>query len=132
MKKFTLISSILFCCSINTYAAEFEFVAGDNTHETKICIAAVNDNTQVMVSKLKMMSIKTALRYRSMLNIIQCNGQFIGNFAKKYHAENTSAYLAKYTNKWNKKHQPNITIKDLTNAQGMNEEENIIVLARSN
>jgi hypothetical protein len=34
-----------------------------------------------------------------MLNIIECNGQFIGNFARKYQAENTSAYLAKYTNK---------------------------------
>jgi len=130
MKKFTLISLILFCCSINTYAAEF--VAGDNTHETKICMAAVNDNTQVMVSKLRMLSIKTALRYRSMINIIECNGQFIGNFTKKYHAENTSAYLAKYTNKRNKKRQSNITIKDLANEQGVNKEENIIVLVRSN
>jgi hypothetical protein len=67
-----------------------------------------------------------------MLNIIECNGQFIGNFARKYQAENTSAYLAKYTNKWNKKNQPNITTKDLANKQGINKEENIIVLVRSN
>ena len=135
MKTFTsfLISLILFCCSINTYAAEYEFIADDNKFTTKICMAAVTDNTEVMVSKLRMLSRRgTALRFRTFINTIKCNDQYIGHFAKTYNAQNTFAYLDQYTNKWNKNRQANITIKDLANEQGINKDENVLVLVSSN
>ena len=135
MKTFTsfLISLILFCCSINTYAAEYEFIADDNKFTTKICMAAVTDNTEVMVRKLRMLSRRgTALRFRTFINTIKCNDQYIGHFAKTYNAQNTFAYLDQYTNKWNKKHQANISIIDIVKEQGINKEKAIVVLVASN
>ena len=135
MKKLTSlsISIILLCCSINTYAGEFTFIANDNKSTTKICLAAVTDNTDVMISKLRMLSQRgTALSFRSFVNTIQCNNQYIGNFAKTYNAQNTFDYLDKYTNKWNKSRQSNITIRDFAKAQGNSMDQDIVVLVASN
>lgn len=56
MKNFTSLSVILVFCSINTYAREFTFIADDNKITTKICMAAATNNTDVMVSKIRMLS----------------------------------------------------------------------------
>ncbi|GAA0858369.1 hypothetical protein [Aliiglaciecola litoralis] len=131
MKKFTSLSVILLCTSISTYAAEYEFIAGDSSIETKTCIAAVTNDTEAMISNLKMLGRRgTSLSYRSFVNSFWCNDQYIGNFAKTYHAENSLAYLDKYTNKWNKKRQSNITIKDLA-SKPTSEEDTIVVLVSS-
>jgi hypothetical protein len=127
---FLLIS--LYFSSI-TYAAEFEFIADDNKRITKVCMAAVTDNTKVMISKLRMLSRGgTALSFRSFINSIECNNQYIGNFTKTYNAQNAFTYLNQYTNKRNKKRQANITITDIANEQGINQEKTIVVLVASN
>ena len=135
MKAFTSlsISLFLFCFSINTFAAEYEFVAQDNKSTTKICMAAVTDNTEVMISKIRMLSRRgTALNFRSFVNTLKCNDQYIGNFAKTYDAQNTFDYLNKYTNKSNKKRQASITIKDIAYNQAKDSEKTIVVLVGSN
>jgi hypothetical protein len=133
MKIFTSLLLILFCFSINTYAAEFKFVTGDNKSTTKACMAAVTDKTEVMISKLQMLSRRgTALSFRSFINTIKCNNQYIGNFALTYNAQNSFAYLDRYTNRSNKKRQANITIEDLANEQRKNMEKTIVVLVSSN
>ncbi len=133
MKIFTSLSLILFCCSVNTYAAEFKFVAGDNKSTTKICMAAATDNSKVMIRDLRILKQRgAALSFRSFINLLQCNNQYIGNFAKTYNAQNTFAYLDKYTNQRNKKRQANITIKKIANEQEINKEKAIVVLVGSN
>jgi hypothetical protein len=133
MKTFTSLLLILFCCSINSYAAEIKFIAEDNKSTTKICMAAVTNNTKVMIGNLRMLSLRgSALSYRTLINSIQCNKQYIGNFAKTYDAQNTFAYLDQFTNKRNKKRQTNITIKKVANEQGENNEKTIVVLVGSN
>lgn len=132
MKIFKSLSVILFCCSNSAYAAEYEFAAVDNTIETKICIAAVTDNTEVMISNLKKLSQRgTALAFRSFVNGFSCNKQYIGNFAKTYHAENSFAYLDKYTNKWNKKRQGSITVTDIASQQTLEDQGTVVVLVSS-
>jgi len=132
MKIFTSLSVILLCCSTSSYAAEYEFAAGDSKIETKICMAAVTDNTEVMISNLKKLSRRgTALPFASFINGFSCNKQYIGNFAKKYHAENSFAYLDKYTNNWNKKRQSTITVTDIASEQTLEREGTIVVLVSS-
>lgn len=133
MKILTALSIVLFCFSINTFAAEYEFIADDNKTETKICIAAATDNSAVMKSKLRKLSQRgTALSFRSFVNTIQCNDQFIANFALNYNAENTFEYLDKFTNKWNKKRQSTVTIQDIAHKHALDTDDTIIVFVRSN
>jgi hypothetical protein len=134
MKTFTSLSLsiILFSGSINTYAAEYKFIAGDNKMTTQICMAAVTDNTKVLISHLRKLSQRgTALSFRSFVNTIECNDQFIANFAKIYHAENAFSYLDRYTNKRNKNRQANITIKDIAKKKTLDKTDTLIVLVRS-
>ena len=131
MKNVTPLALILFCFSTGTLATDFKFVASDNKGTTQICIAAATDNTEVMISNLKKLSRRgTSLSYRTFINSIQCNNQFIGNFAKTYNAKNTSAYLDKHTNHWNKNGQSKITVEDIAKAQ--NSEQNMVVLVGGN
>ncbi len=132
MKVLTLLLVILFFCSFNTYANGFKFISDDNKITTKICIAAASDNTEVMISKIRMLSQRgTALSVRSFINTLRCNNQYIGNFARTYNAQSTFIYLDKYTNRDNKKRQSNITISDIAIAQEKNNEKNKIVLVSS-
>ena len=131
MKKVTPLASILFCFSTVTLATDFNFVASDNKSTTQVCLAAATDNTEVMISKLQKLSRRgTALSYRTFINSIQCNNQFIGNFAKTYNAKNTSAYLDQYTNQWNKNHQSKITVEEIAKAQ--NGERTMVVSVAGN
>ncbi len=133
MKILLALPIVLFCFSINTYAAEYQFVAVDNKSTTKVCMAAVTDNTEVMKSKLRMLSRRgTALTFRSFVNTIHCNEQFIANFALSYNAENTFEYLNKYTNKWNKKRQSKVTIKDIAYKHALDTADVIVVQVSSN
>ena len=134
MKSSTSISLslILFCFSINTFAAELRFVANDNKTTTQVCMAAVTDNTEVMIKKIRKLSRRgTALSFRTFVNSIKCNNQYIGNFAKIYNAQNTFAYLDQYTNNSNKKNQSNITIRNIANEQGINKQKTVVVLVAS-
>lgn len=132
MKIFKSLSVILMCCSSITYAAEFEFVAVDSSIETETCIAAVTDNTEVMISNLKKLSRRgTALSFRSFVNSFSCNQQYIGNFVKTYQAINSSAYLDKYTNEWSKKRHSSITVTDIASEHELKREGTVVVRVRS-
>ena len=133
MKTFISLSLILFCCSINTYADEFKFIAGDTKSTTKICIDAVTDKPEILANRLRKISRRgTALNLRTFINSLKCNNQYIGHFAKTYNAQKTFAYLDQFTNRMNKKHQANIIVKNLAKEQGINKAKTIVVLVSSN
>ena len=96
-------------------------------------MAAVRDNTELMKSKLRMLSRRgTALSFRAFVNTVSCNKQYIGNFALTYGAENTSDYLSRYTNQWNKKGQSKVTITEIANKQIVNKDEALVILVAGN
>lgn len=71
-------------------AAEFEFVASDNSTETQTCLYAVTDD----LSGLKR-TVRTGFdgNYKLMSHILKCNDQDINSFTAAYGAKNTSAFL---------------------------------------
>ena len=98
------LSLILFCVLINTFAAELRFVANNKKTTTQVCMAAVTDNTEVMINKIRRLSRRgTAPSFCTFVNSIKCNNQFIANFAKTYNAQTVFAYLDQCTNSSNKK-----------------------------
>ncbi|MFT6267255.1 MAG: hypothetical protein ACJAVV_000045 [Alphaproteobacteria bacterium] len=128
----TSISLVLFGCSLNIYASEFEFLVKDTSNTTKVCMAAVTDDAELMKRQIKRLSQNgTALSFRTVVNLIQCNKQYIGNFAKKYNAQDTFTYLDKYTNRKNKQRQANFVIKDIAYEQTKGKAKPIVVLVSS-
>ena len=114
--KLLILLPILLFCSINTYATEYQFVAGDRSLETKMCIAAVTNN----VKKLKrLIAFETYYGVKDIARAVFCNDLIIANFAYEYQANDTLAYLDRYTPKKEKRLRTRITIKDITaQAQG--------------
>ncbi|TKB47156.1 DUF3718 domain-containing protein [Thalassotalea mangrovi] len=74
------------------HAVDYEFVAADNSTETKACLYAVTDD----LSGLKLMASRGFDRnYKRMSLELKCNGQDINHFSHSYGAVETSAYLNK-------------------------------------
>ena len=112
----TSLTSVSFAGSMtDENANKFNFIANDNKRITKACVAAATDQTKVMRDNLRRESRnRSVLSFRTFVNLIKCNDEYIGNFARKYGAQNTFSYLDKYTNLKNRKRQPIITIKKLS------------------
>ncbi len=133
MKILTFLTLTLILCSTHTDASQVKFVAGDNKDATSVCIAAVTDDTEVLANDLKKLSRRgTALNFRSFVNSLYCNNQYIGNFAKSFGAINASNFLDQYTNSRNKRHQPKVTIIDMENALNTTVREPTIIYVTAN
>jgi hypothetical protein len=124
LKLFTLVPILLFY-SISTYAEQYEFVAADQSKETKMCVAAVtNDKT-----KLRRL-VSSDTRYvgvRDVAKTVVCNDVIIANFAYEYQANDTLDYLDRYTPRKYKRMRTSTTIKDITAKSS--EEPTVIMIA---
>ena len=99
-------------------------------HRIHLRILAVTDNTEDLIKRLRRLSQRgTALKLRAIINSLECNNQYIGNFAKTYNAQNTYTYLDRYTNRSNKKLESKITINDIAYEQGKEKQESMVVFA---
>lgn len=117
--------------SLPTLAERYEFIAGDATTETKICMAAVTDNKRGLkqaVKELKAVGIsmkREYLRMKIVANSLKCNDDYVANFANKYDASNTYQYLNRYTHP-SKRLNPTTSIKDIT-ARNESESSNKVI-----
>jgi hypothetical protein len=134
MKMLNLISAVVvlaFTGSSNA-AVNYQFVAADNSIDTKICLAAVTNDIKEL--RLNIMSsagtrgVHTGAR--KVARTLMCNDQIVANFAYQYHASKTFEYLDRYTPKKYKGKRPDVTIQDII-ASNANQEETTVVLVAS-
>ena len=119
--------------TMSTNASEYQFIAVDNSVDTKMCLAAVTNNKKA----LKRLMYKThfevpkfnRIHYgvRIVARKLLCNDLIIANFAYKYQAADTLAYLDRYTSRKDKKKRPTVTIRDIA-AQG-NDKPTVVLIA---
>jgi hypothetical protein len=116
MKVLHLISVVVVaaCFTFSANATTYQFVGSDNSIETKICLAAVTNDKQVLLRKIRM----TGKKVRIIASYLMCNDQIVANFAYKYGAQVTATYLDRYTPKKYKEQRPEVTIQDITAIQG--------------
>ena len=115
MKTLKLISAIIAMgFTVSSNANNYQFVAADNSIETKICVAAVTNNKQALKRKIRM----SGIRVRSIARSLMCNDQIVANFAYMYNASETFAYLDRYTPKKFKSNRPSVTIQDIAAIHG--------------
>ncbi|TLU66817.1 DUF3718 domain-containing protein [Thalassotalea litorea] len=89
----TLMSAIataLIVASASSQAVEHEFIAADNSNETKTCISAASDD---LSSLKKYVRRSFDNNVRLMSHALKCNDQDINTFAHTFGAQDTSEYL---------------------------------------
>ena len=100
-----LLFALTFSASF-AYGTSYQFVAGDNNQETKICIAAGSDNQAAL--KRKLVNYEHNMRFG--VNTISCNGMSLAQFSHRYGAWQTHAFLSRHSSIANKvKTQVSIT-----------------------
>ena len=84
-------------------AEELPVVAGNNSLETKICMAAINNDLFKLKSTISKVAPEAAgyriWKLRSVARKYKCNDTNIVNFARRFDATNTVGLLAKYLRK---------------------------------
>lgn len=132
MKKSYLLFGLAACfTSISVVAERYEFIAGDASVETQVCIAAVSDDKLTLRKTVKQLPMARSVyrteqyRMKSVANSLKCNGDYIANFARKYDASETYQYLNRYTRPSNRL-TPTTTIKDITARVDNGDDEKVI------
>ncbi|MEW6996355.1 DUF3718 domain-containing protein [Colwelliaceae bacterium BS250] len=90
-------------------STKYIFKAADNSLNTKICVAAVNNN----LVGLKKASRADRLGIKDITRHLKCNGLDITNFAATYDAYDTTLYLSKMAPKKYKIDLNQVEITDL-------------------
>ena len=126
MKTGNLIALLLCGATFGAQAAHYVFVANDARPETRMCVAAGND--QAALLRREMLYYNASIRYTA--NMVVCNGKSIALFANQYGAEKTYNLLIPYTKSYNKNDE-NVTISDLASHQApaQNEETVYVVVS---
>ncbi len=128
MKTFSTLSlMVLLGYAMNVNATEYQFEAADSSNKTKLCLAAVSNNKAALRYQLRHMRLPHQST-RTIVNSVACNDQIIANFAITYHAEDTGAYLNKFTAKKYKKQQPKVIIEDIATAKPLVDNEKVVVV----
>lgn len=107
-----LTSSITAICLFATtgvFAQQYQFVATDNSIETKLCIKVGENDKQGVRSIVRRMNEG---KVRKVANAFQCNGMSLAKFAYKYEAPITFDYLNRVSLKKNRVN-PTVTIQDV-------------------
>lgn len=76
-------------------AAQYVFVSGNNSAETKICIAAAKGNVHRYKISAKSLSNRANVQ-QLIANKLTCNEQHIAEFARQYGAVKTANYISRY------------------------------------
>jgi len=123
LKLTSVVVMILFSYQVN--AANYKFVAMDNSISTKMCVlAGSNDKTQ-----LKKTMRLSGHNNRFIANNIKCNDMIMVQFANHYGAANTTKHLNRYTRFINRVPETSVTIRDIA---AVNDEAKIIYISAAN
>ncbi|MBV1911670.1 MAG: DUF3718 domain-containing protein [Kangiellaceae bacterium] len=96
MKKVTyLLLSTLAAATLPLSAAQYVFIAGDDSVETRLCIAAAENKVMKFKNTARLVSSSKSIN-RKIARKLKCNDQTIADFAYQYDAYRTVKYLDRY------------------------------------
>ncbi len=93
----TLMLTIVATTALPLSAAQYVFIPGDNSHGTKICIAAAENNLPKYKRKVNLATVSRIPEYRTIANTLRCNDQSLASFAMQYEANKTAAFINRYS-----------------------------------
>ena len=124
----TLKTSIVVIAATLSFSAVANpsFVAGDQTAETKMCLAAVTNDLhdyKKYVENFSFEKVTNTRDHRLFANKLECNGQNVVKFARTYGAEKTANFINSYRSQ-------NVSVRqDVANIETPLELESLVVTA---
>lgn len=92
----TLLVAIAAAAALPLSAANYVFIAGNDTTETKLCIAAAEDNLKRYKKTARALSMKKSI-HRTLAEKLDCNDQSVLAFAQEYDAHSTAGFISRYS-----------------------------------
>ena len=92
MTRYTLILLVLLA-SAAAQATEYRFVADDLSAQTRFCVAAAENDIDGLRGQMRKLRQSPHHQYKDIVNAIRCNDQGAAQFAHRYGASETFAYL---------------------------------------
>ncbi|TQV87811.1 DUF3718 domain-containing protein [Aliikangiella coralliicola] len=96
------LASVAAVMSLSASATNYVFVAGNDTAETRICVAAVQNDLlsyRQEVKKFTGASPNSNRQHTLIANKLNCNDKNVALFARKYGAEKTANFITRYLRK---------------------------------
>ena len=91
----TLLLATIATVALPLSAAQYVFVPGNDRLETKICIAVAENKLIEYKHKVRFLSTKRIPIYKTVANTLRCNDKSLVNFALKYDADRTAAFISR-------------------------------------
>jgi len=92
----TLLLAACVTTALPLSAAQYVFVAGNDSMETKLCIAAAENNLKKYKKTARAFSLNKSV-HQVVANKLSCNDQNLASFAWKYGAADTAGFIGRYT-----------------------------------
>jgi hypothetical protein len=97
MKKFKyLLLATIAASALPISAAQYKFIPANDRVETKICIAAAENNLAKFKSQAMALSRNVGV-YRTIAKKLTCNDKTIADFAYQYDANKTLKFLDRFS-----------------------------------
>ena len=92
----TLLIAIAATTALPLSAAQYVFVAGNDSLETKVCIAAAENDLGKYKKATRALSLNKSI-HKTVANDLSCNDQSLVGFARRYNADKTAKFVGRYT-----------------------------------
>ena len=129
MTKQSIVSLfILASVSVQAQATEYRFVADDPGAATRFCVAAAEDDIDGLRSQIRKLRQSPHHQYKTIVNAIRCNDEVAAQFAHRYGASETFAYLYRLTTKEHRELVPHTSVEEVVSEQPSGDEPTVVVV----
>lgn len=120
--------AVFACMSTQADAAEYTFIADDNSKQTRFCVAAGSNDLVTLKRAIRQLRRSPHQHVKSLVDSIRCNGDFASEFARQYEASDTLAFLNRHSSHQVAELKPNVTLREITQSDREDSDLEIIVV----
>jgi hypothetical protein len=120
--------AVLTCCAFQAQATEYRFVADDFSSQTRFCIAAAEDDVDGLRSQIRKLRQSPHYPVKSIVNSIRCNDQPAAQFAHRFGATDTFAYLYRLTAKEHRELLPETSVEEVSRQAAASDEPEVVIV----
>jgi hypothetical protein len=123
-----LLTTILIGITFQATAAEYTFVASDNSKQTKFCMAAGSNDLTSLKREIRKLRRAPHQHVKPLVDSMRCNGQNVTEFAHRYEASDTLAFLNQHSSHKAPELKPNVTLRKITQSESDGSDAEVIVV----
>lgn len=113
---------------IQAHAADYTFIANDNSKQTRFCVAAGSNDLQSLKREIRKLQRAPHQHVKPLVDSIRCNGQTAPEFARQYQASETLAFLNRHSSHKVSELEPNVQLREIAQSQSDGSGAEVIVV----